>query len=243
MLGTICGIIFFIAYSPYTEGQSYHEFGMTESCSGSAGANEVLFAYETEVVAYMDTEEAKLVLTVPDFISSMFDFDKFNQQDIDPAHTGSSSLCKDIFFRTLSLNISEPLEPPWTSIYTRNDVKLHVSNTLICLVSGFYPPPVRVSWTKNNVNVTDESTVSRYYPNNDMTLNVFSRLSFIPEEGDIYSCSVEHKALQQPQTRTWDVEIKEPSIGPSVFCGVGLALGLLGLATGVFFIAKEKRWI
>ncbi|CAM4715448.1 unnamed protein product [Leuciscus chuanchicus] len=114
---------------------------------------------------------------------------------------------------------------------------------MICLVSGFFPPPVKVSWTKNNVNVTDGSTVSRYYPNNDGTLNVFSRLSFIPEEGDIYSCSVEHKALQQPQTRTWDVEIKKPSIGPSVFCGVGLALGLLGLVTGAVFIAKEKKWI
>jgi len=40
-----------------------------------------------------------------------------------------------------------------------------------------------------------------------------------------------------------DVEITEPSIGPSVFCGVGLALGLLGLVTGVFFIAKENKWI
>ncbi|XP_067251202.1 H-2 class II histocompatibility antigen, A-Q alpha chain-like [Chanodichthys erythropterus] len=243
MLGTICGIIFFIAYSPNTEGQSYHEFGLIESCSGSAGANEVLFAYETEVAAYMDLLEAKIVITEPDIVYSILDFDKLIQQDIDSALTGLTSLCKDIYFRTLSLNISEPVEPPWTSIYTRNDVKLHVSNTLICLVSGFYPPPVRVSWTKNNVNVTDESAVSRYYPNNDMTLNVFSRLSFIPEEGDFYSCSVEHKALQQPQTRTWDVEIKGPSIGPSVLCGVGLALGLLGLAIGAFFIAKEKRWI
>ncbi|XP_048065085.1 H-2 class II histocompatibility antigen, A-Q alpha chain-like [Megalobrama amblycephala] len=243
MLGTFCGIIFFIAYLPYTEGQSYHEFGMIETCSGSAGANEVLFTYETEVAGYMDLEEAKIVITEHDIVYSILDIDKLIQQDIESALTGLTSLCKETYFRILSFNISEPLEPPWTSIYTRNDVKLHVNNTLICLVSGFYPPPVRVSWTKNNMNVTNESTVSRYYPNKDRTLNVFSRLSFIPEEGDIYSCSVEHKALQQPQTRTWDVEIKEPSIGPSVFCGVGLTLGLLGLATGVFFIAKEKRWI
>jgi len=94
-------------------------------------------------------------------------------------------------------------ESPYTSIYPRNEVKLNVKNALICHVTGFFPPPVKVSWTKNNVNVTDGSTVSRYYPNKDGTLNVISRLSFIPEEGDIYSCSVEHKALQQPQTRTW----------------------------------------
>ncbi|XP_051758586.1 H-2 class II histocompatibility antigen, A-Q alpha chain-like [Ctenopharyngodon idella] len=243
MLGTFCEIIFFIAYLPYTEGQSYHEYGLIESCSGSAGTNEILFAYETEVAAYMDIEEAKLVLTVPDIVYSIPGFDTLPLQDVNPTHIGLTPLCKDAYFRILSLNISEPLEPPWTSIYPRNDVKLHVNNTLICLVSGFYPPPVRVLWIKNNVNVTDGSIVSRYYPNNDGTLNVFSRLSFIPEEGDIYSCSVEHKALQQPETRTWDVEIKEPSIGPSVFCGVGLALGLLGLATGAVFIAKGKKWI
>ncbi len=94
-------------------------------------------------------------------------------------------------------------EPPWSSIYPKSDPQLNVKNTLICHVTGFFPPPVRVSWTKNNVNVTDESTLSRYYPNKDGTLNVFSRLSFIPEKEDIYSCSVEHKALQQPQTRVW----------------------------------------
>ncbi|XP_056123909.1 H-2 class II histocompatibility antigen, I-E alpha chain [Rhinichthys klamathensis goyatoka] len=240
MLVSFYGALF-IACLPYTEGQSYHEYGLIESCSGSAGSNEILFTYDTEVAAYMDLEDAKIVLLVPDVVYGIAGFDtlpldiNFNPIDV-------RLLCKDAYSRTLSLNISEPpLESPYTSIYPRNEVKLNVNNTLICLVSGFFPPPVKVSWTKNNVNVTDGSTVSRYYPNKDGTLNVFSRLSFIPEEGDIYSCSVEHKALPQPQTRTWD--ITEPSIGPSVFCGVGLALGLLGLVTGVFFIAKEKKWI
>ncbi|XP_039537315.1 H-2 class II histocompatibility antigen, I-E alpha chain isoform X2 [Pimephales promelas] len=215
---------------------------MIESCSGSAGSNEILYTYETEVAAYVDLEDAKLVLLVPDILYGIAGIDTL-PSGINYNPTDIRLLCKDAYLRILSLNISEPLESPYTSIYPRNEVKLNVKNALICHVTGFFPPPVKVSWTKNNVNVTDGSTVSRYYPNKDGTLNVISRLSFIPEEGDIYSCSVEHKALQQPQTRTWDVEITEPSIGPSVFCGVGLALGLLGLVTGVFFIAKEKKWI
>ncbi|KAL1269616.1 hypothetical protein QQF64_031905 [Cirrhinus molitorella] len=240
MLETFCGITLFISYFLYTEGQSYHEFGVIESCTGSAGSNEMLFTYEDEVGAYMDLEEKKVVIE-PKLFQFVPDINVFVLTiDGDPS-TGLTPLCKDTYFRTLSFNVSEPFESPWTSVYPRNEVKLNVRNTLICLVSAFFPPPVRVSWTKNNVNVTDESTLSRYYPNKDRTLNVFSRLSFIPEKGDIYSCSVEHKALQQPQTRTWDVEINKPSIGPSVFCGVGLALGVLGLATGAFFVAKEKK--
>ncbi|XP_067269566.1 H-2 class II histocompatibility antigen, A-U alpha chain [Pseudorasbora parva] len=243
MLESFCGIAFFIAYLPFTEGQSYTEYGLIESCSGSAGSNEILFTYETEVAAYMDLEKQQLVLTVPDIVYGLAGLDKIPLQYDNPNDVALTHLCKDAYLRTLAFNIPEPLDSPFTLVYPRHDVKLNANNTLICLVSGFYPPPVKVSWTKNNVNVTDESTIGRYYPNKDGTLNVFSRLSFIPEEGDIYTCSVEHKALQQPQTRTWDVEITEPGIGPSVFCGVGLALGLLGLATGAFFIAKEKKWI
>ncbi|XP_052420240.1 H-2 class II histocompatibility antigen, A-U alpha chain-like [Carassius gibelio] len=243
MLGTFCGITFFITYFLYTEGQSYLEYGLIISCSGSAGTNEILFAFNNDVVAYMDFNEKKMVFVAPDFLQTQtilntYPLDNFNIDFIEV-----TNFCKDTYFRTLSFNASETLEPPWVSVYPRNNVKLNVRNNLVCLVFGFFPPPVRVSWIKNNVNVTDESTLSRYYPNKDGTVNVFSRLNFIPEEGDIYSCSVEHKALQQPQTRTWVVEIKEPNNGPSVFCGVGLALGLLGLATGVFFIAKGKNWI
>ncbi|XP_073675908.1 H-2 class II histocompatibility antigen, A-U alpha chain-like [Garra rufa] len=244
MIGTFCGILFFITYFLYTEGQSLNlEFGVIESCSESAGTNEILFTFNNEVAAYMDLNEKKVFFVAPDFVPTQPIFNTHPLDTINIDYIEVTTFCKDAFFRTLSLNGSESLEPPWTSVYPRNDVKLNVRNTLICLVSGFFPPPVRVSWTKNNVNVTDESTLTRYYPNKDGTLNVFSRLSFIPEGEDVYSCSVEHKAFQQPQTRTFVVEINQPSVGPSVFCGVGLALGLLGLATGVFCIAKGKNWI
>ncbi|XP_065103389.1 H-2 class II histocompatibility antigen, E-D alpha chain-like isoform X2 [Paramisgurnus dabryanus] len=93
----------------------------------------------------------------------------------------------------------------------------------------------------NSSEQIDSTTLSRYYPNKDGTMNVFSRLSFIPVEGDIYSCTVEHKALEQPQTRIWEVEIKESSNGPSVFCGVGLGFGLIGVAVGIFFIVKGNN--
>ncbi|KAK9970449.1 hypothetical protein ABG768_026394 [Culter alburnus] len=216
--------------------QSYHEFGLIEAC-GDSDQEDFLVQFDDELVAYVDFKKQKEIITLPDIVGQI-EFPSLY-------HDAKRAIynCR-LFFdvaKEVYINSSEPIEPPWSSIYPKSDPQLNVKNILICHVTGFFPPPVRVSWTKNNVNVTDGSIVSRYYPNKDGTLNVFSRLSFIPEEGDIYSCSVEHKALQQPQTRTWDVEIKEPSIGPSVFCGVGLALGLLGLATGVFFIAKGSN--
>ena len=35
-----------------------------------------------------------------------------------------------------------------------------------------------------------------------------------------------------------DVQVALPGVGPSVFCGVGLAGGLMGLVVGIFFIVK-----
>ncbi|XP_043102228.1 H-2 class II histocompatibility antigen, A-K alpha chain-like [Puntigrus tetrazona] len=217
----------------YINAQNYHEFGVIEACSDS-DQEDFIVKFDDELMAHVDLEEQKEIMTLPDF-AGQIQFPSL-YEDAKKA----VSICKNFIdiLKEVYANSSEPLEPPRSSVYPKSDPQLNVQNSLICHVTGFFPPPVRVSWTKNNVNVTEESTLSRYYPNKDGTMNVFSRLSFIPEEGDIYSCSVEHRALHQPQTRVWDVEITEPSMGPSVFSGVGLALGLLGLATGVFFISK-----
>ncbi len=96
------------------------------------------------------------------------------------------------------------LDAPQTSTYPKNIVQLGVQNTLVCHVTGFFPPSVSISWTKNNVNVTEGINLSQYRPKNDGTFNIFSTLKFTPAEGDIYSCTVNHEALQgQPQTKIW----------------------------------------
>lgn len=94
-------------------------------------------------------------------------------------------------------------DPPQTSIYPRDDVVVGVENTLICRVTGFFPPPVRVSWTKNDMNVTNNITLSQYRPDNNGTYNLFSTLKIVPFEGETYSCTANHKALQQPQIKIW----------------------------------------
>ncbi|XP_699949.2 H-2 class II histocompatibility antigen, A-U alpha chain [Danio rerio] len=218
------------------QAKDYHKYGLIGAC-GDADQEDFIVQFDDEQLAHVDFKEQKDVITLPEFAG---------QAVLPPIYVDAKRAefnCKAYLavLREVYASSPEVLEPPWSSIYPKSDPQLNLKNTLICHVTGFFPPPVRVLWTKNNVNVTDGSTISRYYPNKDGTMNVFSRLSFIPEEGDIYSCSVEHKALQQPQTRTWDVEVKQPSIGPSVFCGVGLALGLLGFATGVFFTAKGNN--
>ncbi|GAA6218613.1 RLA class II histocompatibility antigen, DP alpha-1 chain-like, partial [Lates japonicus] len=98
-------------------------------------------------------------------------------------------------------------DPPSSPmIYTRDKVELGVKNTLICHVSGFYPAPVNVSWTKNEQKVTEGTSINVPFPLKDGSFNQISRLEFIPQLGDVYTCTVRHPALNQPLARIWDVE-------------------------------------
>ncbi|XP_035850235.1 RLA class II histocompatibility antigen, DP alpha-1 chain-like isoform X3 [Sander lucioperca] len=140
--------------------------------------------------------------------------------------------------------IKDPLRnypPSSLMVYPKEDVELREKNTLICYVTGFYPAPVNFYWTKNGENVTQGTSTNVPYPNKDGSFNQFSRLEFIPQLGDIYSCTVKHLALDQPLTRIWDVEKTQPGIGPAVFCGLGLTVGLLGVAAGTFFLIKGNE--
>ncbi|KAK2898885.1 hypothetical protein Q8A67_010303 [Cirrhinus molitorella] len=192
--------------------------------------------YDEEELGHVDFKQKKKVQTIPDIAGKNITFPRFYE-------IGTNAIvgCKrdlPIFVQTFK---SLPLETdaPQTSIYPRDDVELGVQNTLVCHVTGFFPPSVNISWAKNNVTVTEGISLSQYRPKTDDTFNIFSALKFTPAEGDIYSCTVNHKALQgQPQTKIWDVDVALPSVGPVVFCGVGLTLGLFGVILGMFFLIK-----
>uniref|UniRef100_A0A3Q1F116 H-2 class II histocompatibility antigen, A-U alpha chain-like n=1 Tax=Acanthochromis polyacanthus TaxID=80966 RepID=A0A3Q1F116_9TELE len=205
-------------------------------CSDFYG--EDMYTLDGEVIWYADFKKGEGVRPQPDFI------DPIDVPGGYEAAVNEQQICR------FNLNVSRrgmkdlPLEkdpPSSLIIYTRNDVELGEKNILICHVSGFYPAPVKVSWTKNGEKVTEGTSINIPFPNKDGSFNQISRLEFIPQQGDIYSCSVEHLALNQPLTRMWDVETTQPGVGPAVFCGVGLTIGLLGVAAGTFFLIKGNE--
>ncbi|XP_066500395.1 H-2 class II histocompatibility antigen, A-K alpha chain-like [Hoplias malabaricus] len=198
----------------------YQDLALT-FCSDSE--REKIYGVDGEEKWHADFSLEEGVMTLPQFV------DPFSYEE--GAYEGAVSDIKICYKRLFA---------PQSSVYTKSSVQLGSKNTLICHITGFYPPHVEVSWTRNNVNVTDEASLSRYYINTeDGTFKLVSTLSFTPEEGDIYSCSVQHTALDRALTRTWgekvDVEL------PGVFCGVGLAGGLLGVTVGTFFFIKGNN--
>ncbi|XP_061921420.1 H-2 class II histocompatibility antigen, A-U alpha chain-like isoform X2 [Entelurus aequoreus] len=152
--------------------------------------------------------------------------------------------CKMNLNTTRNYLKDEPLvyeAPSDVIVYSRDEVLLGEKNTLICHMTGFYPAPVTVRWARNGEHTGQESNTSPPFPNKDGSFQQTSRLDFTPQKGDIYSCIVAHQALEEPYTRFWGVKVMTPGIGPAVFCGLGLTVGLLSVATGTFLIVKGNQ--
>lgn len=196
---------------------------------------------DDEEILYVDFQRQEVVVTFPKFIV-------FDPSAIIAVHhvyrnaLRQKKACLAVLdylkvFEQSSIP-PEVEDPPDSILYSSEEVELGVENSLICFVNNFFPPSINVIWTKNGDVVSKGVSLSRYYPNNDQTFHQFSTLTFTPKQGDVYSCTVEHPALQRPNTRIWEVDMGHPSIGLDIYCGVGLTVALLGIATGTFLMAK-----
>ncbi|XP_062295280.1 H-2 class II histocompatibility antigen, A-Q alpha chain-like [Scomber scombrus] len=137
---------------------------------------------------------------------------------------------------------SKTREAPEVIIYPKDEVIKNEENTLICFINHFFPANINIKWTKNDVEVAVEDPLIKCLPNPDGSFYVFSTLDFVPDEGDIYGCTVEHVALEEPLTKFWEVDINETTIGSDVSCGLCLSLGLIGVAAGTIFFVKGKHY-
>ncbi|XP_067446827.1 RLA class II histocompatibility antigen, DP alpha-1 chain-like isoform X2 [Thunnus thynnus] len=241
-----------------------HEDLNIVGCSDSVGEN--VFTLDGEELWYADFKNKRGVYPQPSFIDPI----QYEEGTYDDA-VANQQICKSNLnnSRVGMKDIPVKLDPPFSPIiFTRDDMKLGEKNTLICHVTGFYPAPVKIYWTKNGENVTEGTSINVPFLNQDITFRQSSRLEFIPQQGDMYSCTVTHPATK-PLTSIWgeklflhlspNVEVKQPvnvsvcflspvvektqpGVGPAVFCGLGLTVGLLGVAAGIFFLIKGNEY-
>ncbi|CAH2314540.1 MHC class II alpha chain [Pelobates cultripes] len=128
--------------------------------------------------------------------------------------------------------------------FTENPVVFGEPNTLICYTSKFFPPVIGIEWLKNGQPVAAGVSSTDYYPASDGSFSRFLYAAIIPEQDDVYTCSVTHDGLKtNPTYKTWSPEAPAPysEMYENVICGLGLAVGILGIIIGIVLIFKAIK--
>uniref|UniRef100_A0A3B4FDW8 H-2 class II histocompatibility antigen, A-Q alpha chain-like n=1 Tax=Pundamilia nyererei TaxID=303518 RepID=A0A3B4FDW8_9CICH len=220
-------IIFILSTAACVEAEGSHTLCHIYGCFDSSDT-QICAAFDGDEIYYADFKKDLLIWEskIPT---------SFRSPDAYKYAVLYRSMCKNDIKK-----VSETQTPPEFIIYPRDEVITGEDNTLICFINHFFPPLINIKWTKNDVEVTMEDPFIKTLSNPDGTAYVLSYLNFVPEKGDIYSCTVEHEAMDEPQTKFWS-ENKEISNGPAVVCGFGLSLGFLGVFLGTCFFVKVVR--
>ncbi|XP_072406471.1 class I histocompatibility antigen, F10 alpha chain-like isoform X1 [Chiloscyllium punctatum] len=75
--------------------------------------------------------------------------------------------------------------------------------TLSCLVTGFYPVDIEVTWLRNG-EVMSETQSSGIRPNHNGTHQIQKEIEINAGDEDQYSCQIEHSSLAEAQLYQWE---------------------------------------
>ncbi|XP_029959224.1 H-2 class II histocompatibility antigen, A-U alpha chain-like isoform X1 [Salarias fasciatus] len=232
-------VLILILHSLTALSQIDHEITYVVGCFKD-GPIQVHLEFDSEEIGFVDFDNVKVVSSLPSFF--MFDPTTYDSRRLLIDALRNTKLCQAFLTYVVAEENHPPenTDPPDTVLYSAEEVKFGAENTLVCFVNHFFPPSIKVSWTKNNQPVSEGVSLSRYYPNSDGTFHQFSTLKFTPNKSDIYSCTVEHEALKSPKTRIWESDVvhESHSVVLDIYCAVGLSFGFLGVAVGTFLIVK-----
>ncbi|XP_062398665.1 rano class II histocompatibility antigen, A beta chain-like [Sardina pilchardus] len=114
---------------------------------------------------------------------------------------------------------------------------------LMCSAYSFYPMAIRMTWYRDEQEVTSEVVSSVELADGDWYYQMHSSLVFTPKAGEKISCVVEHSSLKEPKELVWEPS-SEPSMSQAerymVAMGVAEMLMGLSLAAAGFIYYKTK---
>ncbi|XP_078073411.1 class I histocompatibility antigen, F10 alpha chain-like isoform X2 [Mustelus asterias] len=76
--------------------------------------------------------------------------------------------------------------------------------TLSCLVTGFYPADIEVTWLRSG-EVMSEILSSGVRPNHNGTHQIQKEIEINAGDEDQYCCQIEHSSLAEPKLHKWEI--------------------------------------
>lgn len=230
---TAFNTIALVFFATCTSVHGIHQLIHSATCFDT-GRTQVTVMFDDDEILYVDFNNQSVVWEsrIPSMLHSHYTYTYADQ---------FPSVCHFSLERgKWATSATKTTAAPDVLIYPRDEVIEQIDNTLICLVKHFFPPDIKIHWTKNREVAATDDPFERIIPNSDGTFQVLSMLNFVPKVGDIYSCIVEHETLEKPMVRFFEFHSSGTDIGPTAYCAICLTLGLLGFATGIFLWFKDN---
>ncbi|XP_060119589.1 mamu class II histocompatibility antigen, DR alpha chain-like [Heteronotia binoei] len=206
------------------------------SLTSEQGPSEFMFDFDGDEIFHVDLDRKVTVWRLPQFS----EFTSFQAEGAQ----GNIAVLRSNLDILMRRSNNTPVEnvAPKVMVYPEKPAVLEEPNVLICRANGFSPPVIRMTWMKNGeeVKATEETD---FYPNTDNSFRKFSYLTFVPKAEDIYYCQVDHWGLAQPLTKEWNANMPEPlpETAENVVCGLGLAVGIVGIIVGTVLVIKSRQ--
>ncbi|XP_053457169.1 HLA class II histocompatibility antigen, DP beta 1 chain isoform X2 [Nycticebus coucang] len=104
----------------------------------------------------------------------------------------------------------------------------------------FYPGNIQVRWFLNGQEETAGVVSTNPIRNGDWTFQILVMLEMTPQQGDVYTCQVEHPSLDSPVTVEWKAQ--SDSARSKTLAGAGaFVLGLITFGVGLFMYRRSKK--
>ncbi|XP_076126454.1 H-2 class II histocompatibility antigen, E-S beta chain-like [Alosa pseudoharengus] len=112
---------------------------------------------------------------------------------------------------------------------------------LVCSAYNFYPKMIKLTWYRDDQEVTGDAISSEELADGDWYYQMHSHLEFTPKAGEKISCMVEHTSLKEPKELVWDSSMPEPERNKIAIGAAGLVLGLIVTAAGFIYYRTKAR--
>ncbi|XP_004424358.1 PREDICTED: HLA class II histocompatibility antigen, DQ beta 2 chain-like isoform X2 [Ceratotherium simum simum] len=149
------------------------------------------------------------------------------------------TLCRHNYQLEVLTTLQRRVEPTVTVSPSRTEALNH-HNLLVCSVTDFYPGQIKVRWFRNDQEETAGVVSTPLIRNGDWTFQILVMLEMTPQQGDVYTCHVEHPSLQSSIIVEWRAQSE--SAQSKMLSGIGgFVLGLIFLGLGLIIRHRSQK--
>ncbi|XP_048203956.1 HLA class II histocompatibility antigen, DP beta 1 chain [Perognathus longimembris pacificus] len=219
--------------------ENYVYLGL-QACYAFNGTQRFLerYIYNREEYARFDSEVGKFIAVTALGRSTV---EHWNSQEdyLETARAAVDTVCRHNYEGDEGFTLKRRVQPK-VHVSPSKKGSLEHHDMLVCHVTSFYPGNIEVRWFRNGQEEEDGVVSTGLVHNGDWTFQITVMLEMTPQQGDVYTCHVEHPSLDSPVTVEWKAQ--SDSARSKTLTGVGgFVLGLIFLTVGSIMRVRSKK--